>query len=355
MLTPRSHPLWGIEHGCRTVVIYSPTDLSCYWNQSEHNPNNVAVINAVKVGQNVIDYATGREMPADKLTVREIRDIKVAAAEARRPADRQARSILATGTSRPRPSRTSWTHSASPRSASTSSSPRKTCFPGTPTSSTIPSSISTVRGSVSFPREDLEALRQHLEPVEGRCSPTPRAAAPRSTRPSGSSSPICCPTVVSVPIPRDDELYTTKVGFDLSDSQYTKAAGGGKDLPQLEGVKINDHWAIIYSKNDIGCALERHTGIDCKGYTYESASRSPAISSFTPRCRDGRDTLVRRCRDPPLFPGAVRRRSPARFRDRVGLGKPRLDLALDATPRTVPGRIPPKEGHDETADQMNIL
>ena len=75
-LNPESHPLWGIEHGCRTVVIYSPTDLSCYWNQSEHSPNNAAVINAVKVGQNVIDYATGREMPADKLTVREIRDLK---------------------------------------------------------------------------------------------------------------------------------------------------------------------------------------------------------------------------------------------------------------------------------------
>ena len=76
-LNPESHPLWGIEHGCRTVVIYSPTDLSCYWNQSEHSPSiHAAVINAVKVGQNVIDYATGREMPADKLTVREIRDLK---------------------------------------------------------------------------------------------------------------------------------------------------------------------------------------------------------------------------------------------------------------------------------------
>ena len=39
----------------------------------------------------------------------------------------------------------------------------------------------------------------------------------------------------------------------------------------LEGVRINGHWAIIYSKYDIGCALERHTGIECKGYTYESA------------------------------------------------------------------------------------
>ena len=64
LLDPGSHPLWGIERGRRTVVIYSPTDLSCYWNQSEHSPANPAVIRAVKVGQNVIDYATGRELPA---------------------------------------------------------------------------------------------------------------------------------------------------------------------------------------------------------------------------------------------------------------------------------------------------
>ena len=74
-----------------------------------------------------------------------------------------------------------------------------------------------------------------------------------------------------VPIPRDDEIYTKRAGYDLSDAQYTKAAGGHRDYPQLEGVKINGHWAIIYSKYDIGCALERHTGIECKGYTYDSA------------------------------------------------------------------------------------
>ncbi|HEY2158493.1 MAG TPA: DUF4159 domain-containing protein, partial [Isosphaeraceae bacterium] len=68
-------------------------------------------------------------------------------------------------------------------------------------------------------------------------------------------------------------LYSKKIYFDLSDCQYTKAAGGGKDYQQLEGVKINGHWAIIYSKLDIGCALERHAGLDCKGYSYESALR----------------------------------------------------------------------------------
>ena len=70
LLSPDVHPLWGIEHGCRTVVIYSPKDLSCYWNQWGRNPTNPAVGKAFKVGQNVVDYATGREMPHDKLTNR---------------------------------------------------------------------------------------------------------------------------------------------------------------------------------------------------------------------------------------------------------------------------------------------
>ncbi len=73
---PDVHPLWGIEHGCRTVVIYSPEDLSCYWNRAENSPANPAVIKALRVGQNVVDYATGRELPADKLAVREVKDFK---------------------------------------------------------------------------------------------------------------------------------------------------------------------------------------------------------------------------------------------------------------------------------------
>ena len=76
-----------------------------------------------------------------------------------------------------------------------------------------------------------------------------------------------------IPIPRNDELYTAKVHYDLADVQYSKAAGGGRNLPELEGVKVNGRWAVIYSKYDIGCALERNQGIDCKGYSYESAIR----------------------------------------------------------------------------------
>ena len=35
LLSPEAWPLWGIQQGHRTVVIYSPKDLSCYWNQAE--------------------------------------------------------------------------------------------------------------------------------------------------------------------------------------------------------------------------------------------------------------------------------------------------------------------------------
>ncbi len=69
-IDPSSHPLWGIEFNGSTRVIYSPRDLSCYWNQSEGMRENPAIQRAIKVGQNVIDYATGRKVPADKLTVR---------------------------------------------------------------------------------------------------------------------------------------------------------------------------------------------------------------------------------------------------------------------------------------------
>ncbi len=75
---------------------------------------------------------------------------------------------------------------------------------------------------------------------------------------------------------KDDELFTTNAGSDLKDLQYTPAAGGRRDFPQLEGVKLDGHWAIIYSKYDIGCALERNTDLSCKGYTHSRAVKLAA-------------------------------------------------------------------------------
>jgi Domain of unknown function (DUF4159)/Sigma-70, region 4 len=77
LLDPEIHPLWGIEQKNRTVVIYSPRDLSCYWNQAEHSASSVAVIKAIRIGQNIIEYATGRKILADKLVEPRIAGIRL--------------------------------------------------------------------------------------------------------------------------------------------------------------------------------------------------------------------------------------------------------------------------------------
>jgi hypothetical protein len=69
-LTPEVYPLHGVRRAARTAVIYSPKDLSCYWNQAGRAPSNPAVLTAIKVGQNIVDYVTNRELPPDKLSDR---------------------------------------------------------------------------------------------------------------------------------------------------------------------------------------------------------------------------------------------------------------------------------------------
>jgi hypothetical protein len=275
LLTPGAYPLWGIEHGCRTVVIYSPKDLSCYWNQSERTPDNSAVILATRVGQNVIDYATGRELPADKLVVREAHNFQ--AAPAKRGALRIAK-LQHAGQWNVAPL-------AIPNLMDALRKPplsfdvvinHKELSPRDPSLIYYPLIYLHGRASFSFTREDLDALRRHIEPGGGTLFGDAACGSPAFDAAFRRFVTELLPDNPLVPIPRDDELYSTKVGFDLSDSQYTKAAGGGKDFPQLEGVKINGHWAIIYSKYDIGCALERHSGLDCKGYTYEAALKIAA-------------------------------------------------------------------------------
>ena len=50
--------------------------------------------------------------------------------------------------------------------------------------------------------------------------------------------------------------------------------------PALEGIRVwldekhkDYRWVVIYSRYDIGCALEKHQSSDCLGHDYESALR----------------------------------------------------------------------------------
>src|SRR5262249_171894 len=153
-------------HGCRTVLIYSPKDLSCYWNQSERAPENNAVILATRVGQNVIDYATGRELPADKLVVREVRNLKAS------PVQRNALRIAKLQPARQR----NVARLAVPNLMDALGKPplnlsvvvsQKEISPRDPSLIYYPLIYLHGRASFSFTTEDIDALRRHIEPGGG--------------------------------------------------------------------------------------------------------------------------------------------------------------------------------------------
>jgi len=252
------------------VVIYSPDDLSCYWNQMENQPGLPGVVLSQRIGQNVIDYATGREIPADKLSTPEVKTFK--GEIAKRGALRIAK-LKHAG---------EWNIAplAIPNLTTTLRDKlkfdvvisQKDLIPSDPNIANYPLIYIHGRAAISFNDEDKAALRKHLDTggtifADSACGSTGFDTAFRK------SVAELLPSNPLIPIPRTDDIYTKKTYYDLADCQYTKAAGGGRDFPQLEGVKINGHWAIIYSKLDIGCALERHAGLDCKGYSFESAIR----------------------------------------------------------------------------------
>ncbi len=265
------HPLWGIEHGCRTVVIYSPDDLSCYWNQMEAEPNHPRVDLSARLGQNIVDYATGRELPADKLAAREVGAIAV---------DIPKRGALQIGKLK---HGGDWNIAPLAIPNLTTMLRDKLKFdviinhkelgPEDPNIVNYPLIYIHGRGVVSFNEQQQANIRRHLFPgggtlfADAACGSAPFDASFRKFVAE------LYPDKKLEPIPEQDEFYSRKVGFDLGDVQLNKSAGGKKGFPQLEGVRIDGHWAIIYSKYDLGCALERHAGIDCKGYVHESALR----------------------------------------------------------------------------------
>ena len=43
--------------------------------------------------------------------------------------------------------------------------------------------------------------------------------------------------------------------------------------PELEGIKFDDRWGVIFSRYDLSCALEKHDSLECRGYVRDDAAR----------------------------------------------------------------------------------
>ena len=269
-------------------MIYSPKDLSCYWNQSEHNPEQPGRHQGIKVGQNVIDYATGREMPADKLVVREVVDFKKDAP--RRGALRIAK-LMHAGDWNIAPQ-------AVPNLMESLRKPpfsydvvltEKDLFPRDPNLIYYPLIYIHGRGALSFPKEDLEALRRHLEPgggtlfADAACGSAAFDAAFRRF----AAELVARPTARADPARRRALHQQDRV----RPARLPVHQGGRRrqGLPSARGREaqrpLGDHLLEARPRLRPRAALgHRLQGL----YATKAPCRSPATSSSTPRCRNRR-------------------------------------------------------------------
>ncbi len=62
-LKPDDLGLWGLQTAGKTVLVYSPVDLSCGWNTRDRYPDEARTVRAIRVGGNVVNYAIGLKLP----------------------------------------------------------------------------------------------------------------------------------------------------------------------------------------------------------------------------------------------------------------------------------------------------
>ena len=84
-------------------------------------------------------------------------------------------------------------------------------------------------------------------------------------------------------IPADDPLFTAAEygGYDIRQVTLREPAGGDGPMgvrkrqisPKLEGVRMGDRWAVIFSPYDLSCALEKQNSMECTGYGREDAEK----------------------------------------------------------------------------------
>ena len=297
---PPEHPIWTtfyavppaefpklryLSRGCRTVMILSPEPLAGYWEESKYMaPTAQKQVNrgeqAFRLAGNIVAYATGMEPPAQRLTTRKLTSLdksdKAPPKGFLRPVQ-----LRLPGEAPPAPGAMRNLVTYLQTNAKLDASPEVEILgPDHPDLFKYKFLYMHGRKSFTFNEAEVQNLKIHLTSggllLADACCGKPEFDNSFRTM---VEAVFGKDKLVSIPL--DDELYSARInGTALTTvkRRETVAVAGADegyvDLPpSMEGVKIDGRWAILYSKYDLGCAMEGHKSTDCLGHTRDSALR----------------------------------------------------------------------------------
>ena len=284
--------LWGVDVGCRTSVMYCPENLSCYWelarpgrelNRDKKYPAEIEgrIAAARGMGVNVLSYATNRE-PKFKLDLPQLAD--------RAPADSIGRAKLYVATVKhaggwnaaPMALPNLLRYLAGEMGLRANTDARELSL----TEERVfefPVIFMHGRNAFHFSDNERKRLKTYLERggvlfADAICSSEEFA---RSFR---QEMAAIFPEQPLERLPATNEVFSDKFGgFDLKtlarrEPQRQAQGGPLKSVtrqvePELEALKLGDRYAVLFSKYDLSCALERHESLECPGYTRDDAAR----------------------------------------------------------------------------------
>jgi hypothetical protein len=285
LVPPDFTPLEGIEKGCKTIVIFSPQPISAWWETNDRSPPPKRGLRAFQLAGNVIAYATGLEMPKPRLTEAKVFDTREEKRIARgflKPAQ-----IRHDGDWQPAPHAMSnlmrYLRGELKLDVSTTTEELQLARPETFQFKFL---YMQGRKRFSFNEIELENLRGDLKTgavllADACCG---KAEFDTAFREFANS---LFPNTKLEAIPVGDPLYGAEInGAAITTVRVRKERPDGKGAeteyrdaaPYLEGIKLNGRWVVIYSKYDLGCALENHQSSDCVGHDKASALKLAAAA-----------------------------------------------------------------------------
>ncbi|MEI7685385.1 MAG: DUF4159 domain-containing protein [Planctomycetota bacterium] len=276
VVTPgQPHTLFGLNQGCKTVLMYSPQDLSCRWETNK--PEDPRCIQAFRLGLNIIAYATGMQPPQPRLYQPPVATNKTDPA------------VIPRGTLKVAQLKHSGDWHPAPK-AMRNLMEHINQFAG----------IDVALKTETRPIHDRELIDFKFLYMHGRAAfkfdPDELSALRFNLKNGGLLfADACCgkdafdqsfrkfveallPGAKLERVPPSDPLFSKDLaGEALTEQTIRGRTQLGQPLqnmtPYLEGIRHEGRWIVLYSKYDIGCALEKHQSADCRGYDTASAQR----------------------------------------------------------------------------------